>query len=105
MDGEKMATDGVAAGSEKVGLAIFLTLVEVLMFFGFINLAVVSPATLASPVIDGSEVTVAFLYGIVILVVSVLLIGLYVLVENAADSRNFVSIPLKFNRKLPGDPL
>jgi uncharacterized membrane protein (DUF485 family) len=89
MDRAKMTADGVAAGSDRVGLAIFLTFVEVLMFFGFITLAVVSPATLASPVIDGSEVTVAFLYGIVILVVSVLLIGLYVLVENAADSRKF----------------
>ncbi|MFM0550986.1 DUF485 domain-containing protein [Paraburkholderia sediminicola] len=89
MNGARMVVDGVAAGSERVGLAVFLTLVEVLMFFGFITLAVVSPATLASPVVDGSEVTVAFLYGIVILVASVLLIGLYVLVENAADSRKF----------------
>ncbi|MFM0222854.1 DUF485 domain-containing protein [Paraburkholderia dipogonis] len=89
MSGARMVVDGVAAGNERVGLAIFLTLVEVLMFFGFITLAVVSPATLASPVVDGSEVTVSFLYGIVILVVSVLLIGLYVLVENAADSRKF----------------
>jgi uncharacterized membrane protein (DUF485 family) len=89
MDRAKMAADGVDAGSDRGGLAIFLTLVEVLMFFGFITLAVVPPATLASPVIDGSEVTVAFLYGIVILAVSVLLIGLYVLVENAADSRKF----------------
>jgi uncharacterized membrane protein (DUF485 family) len=84
-----MVVDGVDAGRERVGLAIFLTLVEVLMFFGFITLAVVSPATLASPVVDGSEITVAFLYGIIILIASVLLIGLYVLVENAADSRNF----------------
>ncbi|NPT54733.1 DUF485 domain-containing protein [Paraburkholderia elongata] len=89
MNGAKMVVDGVDAGRERVGLAIFLTLVEVLMFFGFITLAVVSPATLASPVVDGSEITVAFLYGIMILIASVLLIGLYVLVENAADSRNF----------------
>ncbi|MDN7184059.1 DUF485 domain-containing protein [Caballeronia sp. SEWSISQ10-4 2] len=89
MNGAKMAVDGVDTGRERVGLAIFLTLVEVLMFFGFITLAVVSPAALASPVVDGSAITVAFLYGIVILVAGVLLIGLYVLLENAADSRNF----------------
>jgi uncharacterized membrane protein (DUF485 family) len=89
MSRARMEVEGVVAGRERVGLAIFLTLAEVLLFFGFITFAVVSPATLASPVIDGSEVTVAFLYGIVILVVSVLLIGLYVLVENAADSRKF----------------
>jgi uncharacterized membrane protein (DUF485 family) len=89
MNGAKMVADGVDTGRERVGLGIFLTLVEVLMFFGFITLAVVSPATLASPVVDGSEITVAFLYGMVILVASVLLIGMYVLIENAADSRNF----------------
>ena len=98
MNGATMEVDGVDTGRERVGLAIFLTLVEVLMFFGFITLAVVSPATLASPVVDGSKVTVAFLYGIVILVASVLLIGLYVLVENAADSRDFVSIQPKVIR-------
>jgi uncharacterized membrane protein (DUF485 family) len=93
-----MVADRVDAGRESVGLAIFLTLVEVLMFFGFITLAVVSPATLASPLIDGSRITVAFLYGIVILVAGVLLIGVYVLVENAADSRNFRTDSAKVNR-------
>jgi uncharacterized membrane protein (DUF485 family) len=89
MSGAKMLIDGIDTGHDRVGLGIFLTFVEVLMFFGFVALAVVSPATLASPVVDGSRITVAFLYGIVILVASVLLIGLYVLIENAADSRNF----------------
>ena len=88
MSEAKMVADGVNVGRERVGLGIFLTLVEVLLFFGFITVAVVSPATLASPVVDGSKITVAFLYGIVILVAGVLLIGLYVLVENAAESRN-----------------
>ncbi|MCX4149179.1 DUF485 domain-containing protein [Paraburkholderia madseniana] len=98
MSGTTMEVDGVGTGRERVGLAIFLTLVEVLMFFGFITLAAVSPATLASPVVDGSRITVAFLYGIVILIAGVLLIGLYVLVENAADSRDFVSIQPKVIR-------
>ncbi|MGX6998287.1 DUF485 domain-containing protein [Caballeronia sp. KNU42] len=89
MKGAKMVVDGADTGRDRAGLGIFLTLIEVSIFFGFITLAVVSPATLASPVLDGSRITVAFLYGIVILVASVLLIGLYVLIENAADSRNF----------------
>jgi uncharacterized membrane protein (DUF485 family) len=89
MSRARMEVEGVDAGRERVGLAIFLTLAEVLLFFGFITFAVVSPATLASPVVDGSRITVAFLYGIVILIAGVLFIGLYVLLENAADSRNF----------------
>jgi uncharacterized membrane protein (DUF485 family) len=89
MSRARMEVEGVVAGRERVGLAIFLTLAEVLLFFGFITFAVVSPATLASPVVDGSRITVAFLYGIVILIAGVLFIGLYVLLENAADSRNF----------------
>ncbi|MFM0316249.1 DUF485 domain-containing protein [Paraburkholderia nemoris] len=98
MSGTTMEVDGVDTGRERVGLAIFLTFVEVLMFFGFVTLAAVSPATLASPVADGSRITLAFLYGIVILVAGVLLIGLYVLVENAADSRDFVSTQPKVTR-------
>ena len=89
MNEVKMVAGGVNAGRERVGLSIFLTFVEMLLFFGFITVAVVSPATLASPVVDGSKITVAFLYGIVILVAGVLLVGLYVLLENAAESRNF----------------
>jgi len=88
MSGARMVVEGVDTGGERVGLSIFLTLAEVLLFFGFITLSVVSPATLASPVVDGSRITVAFLYGIVILVAGVLFIGLYALLENAADSRN-----------------
>lgn len=76
----------ISIGGEKVGLAILLTAIEVVVLFGFIVLAVASPTTLASPVSDGSEITVAFFYGMVILVVSVLLTGLYVLVENASES-------------------
>ncbi|MGF6995803.1 DUF485 domain-containing protein [Paraburkholderia sp. GAS32] len=89
MNAARMVVESIDTGRERVGLSIFLTLAEVLLFFGFITLAVVSPATLASPVVDGSRITVAFLYGIVILVAGVLFIGLYVLLENAADSRNF----------------
>ncbi len=89
MSAARMVVESIDTGRERVGLSIFLTLAEVLLFFGFITLAVVSPATLASPVVDGSRITVAFLYGIVILVAGVLFIGLYVLLENAADSRNF----------------
>lgn len=89
MNAARMVVESIDTGRERVGLSIFLTLAEVLLFFGFITLAVVSPATLASPVVDGSLITVAFLYGIVILVAGVLFIGLYVLLENAADSRNF----------------
>ena len=98
MSGATMEVDSVDTGRERVGLAIVLTLVEVLMFFGFITLAAASPATLASPVVEGSKITLAFLYGIVILVAGVLLIGLYVLVENAADSRDFVSTQPKVTR-------
>jgi uncharacterized membrane protein (DUF485 family) len=70
---------------ERVGLAVLLTAVEVVVFFGFIVLAAFSPATLAMPLSDGSPLTLAFAYGMVILVVSVLLTGLYVLAENSNE--------------------
>jgi uncharacterized membrane protein (DUF485 family) len=79
---ENLAT----TGRERVGLALILTVMEVIMFFGFIAIAVASPATLAAPISSGAEITVAFAYGMVILIVSVLLTGLYVLAENKNEA-------------------
>ncbi len=73
-------------GREKVGLAMLLTFIEIVVFFGFISLAIISPATLGAPISNGSAITVAFAYGLVILVVSVLLTGMYVLAENRNEA-------------------
>jgi uncharacterized membrane protein (DUF485 family) len=70
---------------ERTGLALTLLVVEVAMFFGFIALGAFSPKILAAPLSDDGSITFAFLYGIVILVVSVFLTGLYVVVENGSD--------------------
>jgi uncharacterized membrane protein (DUF485 family) len=66
---------------ERIGLAIILTAVEAIMFFSFIFISAFSPATLGSR-IGGSSVNLAFVYAMIILIVSVLLIGLYVQIEN-----------------------
>lgn len=70
---------------ERTWLALTLLVVEVVIFFGFIAVGAFSPKILAAPLFVDSAITVAFLYGIVILVVSVLLTGLYVAVENSGD--------------------
>jgi uncharacterized membrane protein (DUF485 family) len=66
---------------ERIGLAIVLTAVEAIMFFSFILISSFSPTTLGSA-IGGSSVNLAFVYAMIILIVSVLLIGLYVHIEN-----------------------
>jgi uncharacterized membrane protein (DUF485 family) len=58
--------------------------VEAIIFFSFIFISAFSPATLGSA-IAGSSVNLAFVYAMVILIVSVLLIGLYVQIENNND--------------------
>ncbi|QID17355.1 DUF485 domain-containing protein [Nitrogeniibacter mangrovi] len=70
---------------ERTGLALTLMVVEVVMFFGFIALGAFDPKKLAAPLVADGVITIAFLYGFVILVVSVLLTGLYVAVENSGD--------------------
>lgn len=70
---------------EKVSFALVLTAAEVAMLFGFILIGVISPATMAAPVAEGATVTWGFAYGIVIVIVSVLLTGLYVWVENRSS--------------------
>lgn len=71
---------------ERTGLALTLLVIEVAIFFGFIAVGAYSPRSLAVPLTGDGVITVAFLYGIVILIVSVLLTGLYVLVENASEA-------------------
>ncbi len=70
---------------ERTGLALILMVIEVAIFFGFIALGAFLPKSLSASLTGDSVITVAFLYGIVILVVSVLLTGLYVAVENGND--------------------
>jgi uncharacterized membrane protein (DUF485 family) len=67
---------------ERIGFALILTALEVSLFFGFILMGIISPATLAVPIAQGATTTWAFLGGIGIVIVSVLLTGLYVRVEN-----------------------
>ncbi len=75
----------IASGRERLGLATLLTLVQAAVFFGFLLIGILSPATMATPVCEGSVVTTAFVLGLAVLVISVLLTGLYVLVENGSD--------------------
>jgi uncharacterized membrane protein (DUF485 family) len=77
--------ESIAPGKEKMGLATLLTVLEVAVFFGFLLTGILSPATMAEPVCEGSLVTTAFVFGIAVLVISVLLTGLYVLAENESD--------------------
>jgi uncharacterized membrane protein (DUF485 family) len=70
---------------EKMWLAINLTVVEVVMFFGFLFISAFSPATLGAT-IAGSSVNWAFAYAMAILIISVLLIGLYVQIENKSNA-------------------
>lgn len=72
----------LAVPREKVGLATLLTIVEVAVFFGFILTGILSPATMATPVSEGSPVTTAFVLGIAVLIISVLLTGIFVLAES-----------------------
>lgn len=71
---------------EKTSLALALLFVEVAMFFGFIATGAYSPKSLAASIAGESAITVAFLYGLVILIVSVLLTAFYVAVENRSDT-------------------
>jgi uncharacterized membrane protein (DUF485 family) len=73
------------ASGERMWLPVVLTVIEVVMFFGFIFISAFSPATLGAT-IAGSSVNWAFVYGMVILVVSVLLIGLSVQIENKGSA-------------------
>jgi uncharacterized membrane protein (DUF485 family) len=75
----------VASGRERLGLATMLTILEAAVFFGFLLIGILSPATMATPVSEGSPVTTAFVLAIAVLIISVLLTGLYVLAENGSD--------------------
>ncbi|WP_325340249.1 DUF485 domain-containing protein [Trinickia sp.] len=70
---------------EKTRLALALLFVEIAMFFGFIAIGAYFPQHMAVSVTGGSTITVAFLYGLIILVASVLLTGFYVTVENRRE--------------------
>ena len=74
-----------AEAGEKTWLAITLLSVELLVFFGFIGMGAFSQGVLATPLLNHGTITVAFLYGMVVLIVSVVLTGLYVVVENRSD--------------------
>jgi uncharacterized membrane protein (DUF485 family) len=84
IEGRGLEKPKVLSG-ERMGLAIALTVVEMVMFFGFIFISAFSPSIL-EPAIGGSSINLAFIYAMVILVVSVLLIGLYVQIENRNES-------------------
>ena len=75
----------IASGRERMGLATLLTILQAAVFFGFLLIGILSPATMAAPVREGSIVTTAFVLGLSVLIVSVLLTGLYVLAENGSD--------------------
>ncbi|MCK9689422.1 DUF485 domain-containing protein [Scleromatobacter humisilvae] len=75
----------IASGRERMGLATLLTFLQAAVFFGFLLVGILSPATMATPVSEGSVVTTAFVLGLAVLIISVLLTGLYVLAENGSD--------------------
>ncbi|WP_442808342.1 DUF485 domain-containing protein [Trinickia soli] len=70
---------------ERTRLALALLLAEIVMFFGFIAIGAYSPQSMAASVTGDSTITVAFLYGLIILVASVLLTAFYVTVENRRE--------------------
>jgi uncharacterized membrane protein (DUF485 family) len=82
MNGLHGLETGVGIKRERLGFALMLTALEVSIFFGFILMGVIAPATLAVPIANGWTTTWAFAAGIGIVIVSVLLTGLYVRVEN-----------------------
>lgn len=63
-------------------LGVVLTLVLMLAYFGFIGLGAFAPAVLAKPVFPGGTTTVAFAYGLFVIVLGVVLTSFYVWFTN-----------------------
>lgn len=71
---------------EPLGLGVVLLGVLAFSFFGFIGLCAFAPALLARPVVMGGTVNWAFVLGLAVIGLGVVLTGLYVLVANRAET-------------------
>lgn len=69
-----------AAGAVNIGLP--LTILMFVVYAGFILLGTFAPAVLAVPVLSGGTTTWAFVYGLFVIALGVVLTGIYVLLAN-----------------------
>lgn len=69
--------------SERKRLALILSSIVLVVYFSFILTIAFSPATLATPIYDGSVISVGIPVGIIIIIISVVSAGIYVSRANA----------------------
>ena len=79
INSESATSDQREAGTR---LGVVLTLLLLLAYFGFIGLGAFAPAVLAKPVFPGGTTTVAFAYGLFVIVLGVVLTSFYVWFTN-----------------------
>ena len=63
-----------------------LTVILMVVYFGFVAFCAFAPGPLGQPVRSGGTVTWAFAYGLFVIVLGVVLTGWYVLVANRAET-------------------
>lgn len=82
--------DGRRDMAETVGaprLGMVLTAILMVVYFGFIILGAFAPSVLAKPVLQGGTVTIAFVYGLSVIALGVVLTGIYVAISNGREDR------------------
>lgn len=82
-----MSPEPTAGTAEPLGLGLILLGLPAAAFFGFIGLCSFAPAWSAAPIAPGGSVNVAFVLGLGVIGLGVVLTGLYVLVANRAEAR------------------
>ena len=83
MAGSTPYVGAARVGSPKLGVA--LTAILFVVYYGFISLGVFAPGVLATPIVSGGTVTVAFAYGLFVIALGVALTGLYAVIANQAS--------------------
>ncbi|MCJ2017788.1 DUF485 domain-containing protein [Methylobacterium sp. E-065] len=84
-----MSPESSASATEPLGLGLFLMGLLAVAFFGFIGLCAFAPAWSAAPLVPGGSVNAAFVLGLGVIGLGVVLTGLYVVVANRAEARVF----------------
>jgi len=75
------------SATEPLGLGLLLLGLLAAAFFGFIGLCAFAPAWSAAPLAPGGSVNAAFILGLGVIGLGVVLTGLYVVVANRAEAR------------------
>lgn len=64
--------------SKRSTFAWFLTVLMLILYYGFILLIAYDPTYLGTPISEGSVTTIGLPFGVAVIVISVLLTGIYV---------------------------